>query len=139
MFNFNSKLGKKVKRLLNSEYIVWLTTVGSDLTPQPRPVWFIPHGENVLVYSQPRAHKVAHIHAHPKVSIHFNTDREAGDTVIVMTGIAVIDADAPAANENANYLKKYQNGIADLDMKLEDFGQDYSVPIRIELTGLRGW
>jgi PPOX class probable F420-dependent enzyme len=139
MVNFNSKLGKKVKRLLDSEYIVWLTSVGSDLTPQPRPVWFIPDGENVLVYSQPRTHKVAHIRAHPKVSMHFNTDREAGDTVIVMTGIAVIDADAPAANENADYLKKYRNGIAELDMKLEDFGQDYSVPIRIELTGLRGW
>ncbi|MGH2582739.1 MAG: TIGR03667 family PPOX class F420-dependent oxidoreductase [Anaerolineales bacterium] len=139
MLNFNSKLGKKVKRMLDSEYIVWLTTVSSDLTPQPRPVWFTPEDDGVLIYSQAHAHKIVHIRTHPRVSLHFNTDREAGDTVIVLTGTAAVAADAPTANENPAYLQKYKKGIAELDMKLEDFGRDYSVPIRIKLTGLRGW
>jgi PPOX class probable F420-dependent enzyme len=62
MPNFNSA----TKKLLTSETIIWLTTVGSDLTPQPRPVWFVPDGEDVLIYSQPKAAKVAHIRNHPQ-------------------------------------------------------------------------
>ena len=41
MIDLNSKFGRKVKRHLKQEYVVWLTTTGTDLSPQPRPVWFI--------------------------------------------------------------------------------------------------
>ena len=34
MINLTSKLGHKVTRYLKNEKVIWLTTVGSDLTPR---------------------------------------------------------------------------------------------------------
>ena len=41
MIDLTTQFGRKVKQHLRKEYVVWLTTVGADLSPQPRPVWFI--------------------------------------------------------------------------------------------------
>lgn len=138
MIDFKSELGRKAKKLLTSEYVIWLTTVGSDLTPQPRPVWFVPDGDDVLIYSQPKTSKVAHIRQHPRVALHFNTDREGGEPVMVLTGTASLEA-GPPANENAAYIKKYKAGMAELDMTPEKFTVGYAQPIRVTITGMRGW
>jgi PPOX class probable F420-dependent enzyme len=137
MIDFSTALGQRALRLLRMERVVWLTTVGPDGTPQPRPVWFIGEGDSLLVYSEPKAHKIAHLEANPGVAVHFNTDRE-GSEVTVLTGTARIDRGAPRADQNREYLDKYRQGIADLDMTPEGFANDYSVPVRISLTRLRG-
>jgi hypothetical protein len=36
MLDLASEFGQIVKRHVDQEYFIWLTTVGSDLTPQPR-------------------------------------------------------------------------------------------------------
>ena len=46
MIDFKTELGRKAKRHLKGEYTIWFTTVGADLTPQPRPVWFIWEGNS---------------------------------------------------------------------------------------------
>ena len=138
MIDFKSKLGRKAKKLLGSEFVIWFTTVGSDLTPQPRPVWFVADGEDVLIYSQPN-NKVRHIRMHPRVSLHFNTDEVGGEPVVVLTGRASLEAEKRPAYEMAAYVKKYKKAIAELDMTPEQFAADYSQPIRIKVTGIRGW
>jgi len=139
MIDFNSKLGHKAKQLLDSEYVIWLTTVGSDLTPQPRPVWFIWDEDAVLIFSVPTTAKIKHIRKQPNVSLHFNTDREGNDNVLVLTGTAALPTDAPSASAVPTYIKKYKKGMADLDMTPESFSQNYSQPIRITLNKVRGW
>src|SRR3972149_11491208 len=47
MPNFNSDLGRAARKLLDSQSVIWLPTVDSGLTPQPRPAWFVPDGGNV--------------------------------------------------------------------------------------------
>ena len=136
--DFNSKPGRAAKRLLDSEYVIWLTTVGSNLTPQPRPVWFIWDGDAVLIFSQPGGAKLKHIRQHPRVSLHFNTDREGGENILILTGSAALPPDAPPASAVAAYVKKYKKGMADLDMTPESFSKSYSVAIRIVPTHLRG-
>ena len=74
MIDKKAKLYDKAPKLVNREYTVWLMTVGSDLAPQPRPVWFIRDKGSFLIFSQARADKLKHIQNHPKVSLHFNTD-----------------------------------------------------------------
>ncbi len=138
MIDFKSKLGRKAKKLLDNEIVIWLTTVGSDLSPQPRPVWFVPDGADVMIYSKPD-NKVRHIGQHPRVSLHFNTDKWGGETVVVLTGSADLGAERPPVYENAAYVKKYKKAMAELDMTPEQFAADYSQPIRVKLTGVRGW
>ena len=119
--------------------MIWLTTVASNLTPQPRPVWFIWEHDSVLIFSQPKAHKVAHIKKNPKVALHFNTDESGDKHVIVFTGEASIDANCPPAYQVDAYFEKYKQGISDLDMTPEGFSNEYSVALRIRPTEIRGW
>jgi PPOX class probable F420-dependent enzyme len=139
MIDLSTEFGRVVERHLNSEYIIWLTTVDSRFTPQPRPVWFIWDGNSILIFSMPGAHKVRHIEKHPNVALHFNTDATGEKHVIVMTGEASIDSGCPPASEVPAYLEKYRTGIADLSMTPESFSADYSAAIRISLSELRGW
>lgn len=139
MMGFTTKFGQKAMRHIDEEYIIWFTTVGADLTPQPRPVWFIWQDDSFLIFSKPDAFKVLHVQEHPNVSLHFNTDRKADEDVIVFVGIAEIDRDAQAAHRIPAYLEKYQTGIAGLGMTPESFSREYSLAIRVKPTKLRGW
>jgi PPOX class probable F420-dependent enzyme len=139
MIDFTTEFGQKVKRYLEDEYFVWFTTTGADLTPQPRPVWFVWENESFLIFSQPGAHKVAHLKQHPNVSLHFNADARADNDVIVFLGSAELDPGAPPAHEAPAYFEKYASGIAGLDMTPEEFSRDYSLAIRVKPTKVRGW
>ena len=139
MIDFTTEFGRKAKQHLEQEYFVWFTTVGTDLTPQPRPVWFIWENDSFLVFSRPDAYKVGHVKEHPNVALHFNTDEKADEDVIVFVGVAEIDSDAPAAHEIPAYLEKYRTGIAGLKMTPKSFSRKYSVAIRVKPTKVRGW
>jgi PPOX class probable F420-dependent enzyme len=139
MIDLTSTFGQAVKEHLKNQYVIWLTTVDSNLTPQPRPVWFIWEDESFLIFSQAKAHKVAHIKKNPKVALHFNTDESGDKHVIVFTGEASIDTNCPPAYQVDAYFEKYKQGISDLDMTPEEFSNEYSVALRIQPTEIRGW
>jgi PPOX class probable F420-dependent enzyme len=139
MIDLTTKFGRTVKRHLKEEYAIWFTTVGSDLSPQPRPVWFIWENDSILLFSQPNAHKVRHLKDHPNVALHFNTDKTGDKHVIVFIGTAAIDYDVPPAHKVPAYYKKYKTGIAGLKMTPEEFSNEYSVAIRVKPREVRGW
>jgi len=139
MIDFSTDFGQKVKRHLEEEYVIWFTTVGADLTPQPRPVWFIWEEDSFLIFSRPDAHKVSHLKQHPRVALHFNTDATGDQDVIVFLGQAQIVSDAPPAHEVSAYFEKYRTGIADLNMTPGEFSREYSVAIRVRPIQMRGW
>jgi PPOX class probable F420-dependent enzyme len=140
MIDLTSKFGRLVKRHLNNEYFIWLTTVGSDVSPQPRPVWFIWEKDSFLIFSEPKSHKIRHLKKYANVSLHFNTKDEKGEQeVIVFVGTARMDRDAPPAHKVSAYLKKYRKGIAGLGMTPEEFSRQYSVAIRVKPASIRGW
>ena len=140
MIDFNTKFGRVAKKHLKDEYFIWLTTVDSTGTPQPRPVWFIWQADSFLIFSQAKAYKISHIKKNPKVALHFNTEDVAGDKhVIVFAGEAAFDEKCPPAHKVSAYIRKYRSGIAGLKMTPEGFSSEYSVALRIKLTELRGW
>lgn len=139
MIDLTSAFGLAVKEHLRNQYAIWLTTVDSKLTPQPRPVWFIWDDDSFLIFSQAKAYKVAHIKKNPNVALHFNTDETGDKHVMVFLGEASIDEDCPPAYKVPEYFEKYKQGIADLDMTPEGFSDEYSVAIRIRPTEIRGW
>ena len=139
MVDLSSKFGRVVKQHLKNDYVIWLTTVDSNLTPQPRPVWFIWEDDSFLIFSQAKAHKVKHIAKNPGAALHFNSDKTGDKHVIVFIGEASIDKNCPPAHKVPTYFKKYKDGIAGLDMTPEEFSQEYSTAIRIRPTEVRGW
>jgi PPOX class probable F420-dependent enzyme len=132
-----TEFGARVARRLREEIVVWLTSVSPAGSPLPRPVWFLWDGaESILVYSQSGA-RTRNIEANPRVTLNFDGDGGGGD-IIVLSGRAAIDPDAPPADRAREYRSKYDGQIARIGMTPESFARRYSVPLRIDLTRVSG-
>jgi PPOX class probable F420-dependent enzyme len=138
MIDLTTRLGRHATRRFREENIIWLTTVDSSNSPQPRPVWFHWDGSTFLIFSQPDKAKLRHIARNAKVSLSLNTDEEGGD-VVVLHGEAVVSTDPPPAKRVKEYLRKYGQGIADLGMTVEQFREDYNVAVIVTPQSIRGF
>ena len=133
----STELGARAARHLRDEIVVWLTTVTPRGAPLPMPVWFRWDGaDSVVMYSQPGA-RVRNIEANPHVTLNFTGDGRGGD-IVVLSGDARADRDAPSAAEDPDYLAKYDEQITRIGMTPETFAERYSVPVAIRLERLRG-
>ena len=133
----STDFGARATRHLEDDQIVWLTTVGPDGTPQPSPVWFLWNGDTVLILSQPSTPKVRNIKQRPRVSLSFNCTPNGGD-VVILTGDASVDTGSTSANLDPAYFDKYAGGLQSIGMTPEAFVREYSIPIRVRPTSLRG-
>lgn len=137
MIDESGEFGARVARHLREEVVVWMTTVSPAGAPVPRPVWFVWDGrESVLMYSEPKA-RIRNIEANPRVTLNFGGDGGGGD-IVVLSGEASVDRDAPAAGEQPEYLAKYSEHIARIGMTPDSFSGRYSVPVRIAIRRVDG-
>ena len=111
-------------------------TVNGRGAPQPSPVWFLQDGDSFLVYSRPDTPKLRNIAENPRAALHLNDNGRGGDVVIV-AGRAHRSDDPPAHRVPA-YIEKYGELIEGNGWTPESFAADYSVPIRITATAVRG-
>jgi len=131
----STEFGARAAAHLRDDVVVWMTTVTPKGSPLPSPVWFHWDGAgSVLMFSQPGARR-RNIEANPRVSLNFAGNGGGGD-IVVLAGRAAIDP--PDEDRVAAYLEKYGDHITRIGMTPGPFRERYSVPIRIELTGLRG-
>ena len=131
--------GERVARRLREEKVVWLTTVGRDGTPQPNPVWFLWDGaDSVLVYNRPDAQRLRHLADRPQLALNFDGNGHGGD-IVVITGTAQRDDTVPAADVHEAYLAKYHDDMVRVSRSVEQFAQQYSVPLRIVVRRIRGF
>ncbi len=138
MLDFTTPHGQRAAERLRTEEVIWLTTVGSDGTPQPSPVWFLWEDDTMLIFSKPKAPKIANIQRQPRVALHFNNDAEGGD-IVVLTGQAEVAAENAALVVPERYLTKYADGIKDIGLTQGTMTAEYSAVIRITPTKLRGF
>jgi PPOX class probable F420-dependent enzyme len=130
--------GARVAERLNDEIIIWLTTLGKDGAPHPRPVWFLWENDSILIYSQPDTAKLRHIARDNRVALNFNSSDDGGD-VAVINGTAKILENAPPAADIPAYVKKYAGPIKDIGMNDESFAASYGVAIRVTPEKLWGF
>lgn len=137
--DFTSDIGRKARERLQSEELIWLTTVRRDGTPQPSLVWFLFRDDRtVLIFSHPDAPKVRAIQRNPNVSLNFNSDATGG-SVVIFNGQAVLGDTSLSVETVPAYVEKYGTGIARLGMTPEQMAAEYSQSIVITPTALRGW
>ncbi len=134
----STEFGQRVQRRLTEERVIWLTTQGKDGTPQPSPVWFLWKGDNELViYSQRNKPKVRNIEARPSVALTLNST-SAGNNVVILHGEGRVDEPDSAASDYPAFVDKYAEGISGIGMTPQSFADEYSAPIRVRLTKVRG-
>ncbi|MCZ6774050.1 MAG: TIGR03667 family PPOX class F420-dependent oxidoreductase [Proteobacteria bacterium] len=137
MLDFTTEFGQRVTRRLAEEHIIWLTTVSADGTPQPRPVWFLWDGETFLIYSKPDTYKMNHIVRQPQIALNLDGDG-LGRDIVLFTGKARFNPDAPPAVEVPEYAEKYLEWIKRTGMSATEFTDTYSAAIRVTPLNLRG-
>jgi PPOX class probable F420-dependent enzyme len=135
--DLNTEFGARVARRLREERVIWLTTVRPDLTPQPSLVWFLWDAGALLIYSKPNMPKLRNIAQNPAVALNFDSDSRGGN-VVIFTGTAIIDHQAPSLDQIAAYVERYAENIARMNLTPASFAQMYSVPIRVTPARLRG-
>ena len=137
MIDLTSELGRRAEARLQTELVIWLTTVAASGVPQPRPVWFLWDGSAVLIYSQPAAKKLAHIAQNPQVALHFNSTPD-GDDIQVLLATATMSRTPPLVRDIAAYVDKYRASMADIGTTADRMSAEYSVLLRAVPTRLRG-
>ncbi|CAA9573355.1 MAG: hypothetical protein AVDCRST_MAG33-2774 [uncultured Thermomicrobiales bacterium] len=139
IINPTSELGAKVTRRVEEQTLAWLTTVASDGTPQPNPVWFLRDGDAFLIFSKPGQAKLANIARHPRVSLNLEATEDQ-EQITVFTGSAEV---AGAASVGQDLLDRYAARYADrlpvIGMTRGQYEAAYTVVIRFTPDKLRGW
>lgn len=138
MIDFTSEFGQRVRQRLETEQVIWITTVFPDGTPQPNPVWFYFDGESVLIYTRPGSIKLKNLARNPRVSLHFEGATVSGGDVVIFHGFASLE------RENPTYHPGYEEKYATIAMEqwkvtMQDLFKEYSILIRITLEKVRGF
>lgn len=136
--DFSTDHGQRALNQLNSEQVVWLTTVSPLGTPVPSPVWFIWRDGEVLIFSERKAPKVRNLTANSKVSLAFNTDPH-GSQVTILNGTAALPEGDLVVGDFADYVEKYAEGIESLGLTPESMLTQYGQLIIVTPEKLRGW
>ncbi|CKP28871.1 Pyridoxamine 5'-phosphate oxidase [Mycobacterium tuberculosis] len=97
-------------------------------------MWFYFDGTDLTVYSMPQAAKVAHITAHPQVSLNLDSDGN-GAGIIVVGGTAAVVATDVDCRDDAPYWAKYREDAAKFG--LTEAIAAYST--RLKITPTRVW
>src|SRR5690625_3567428 len=135
-----TSFGRLVRDRLRDERIVGFTPVGSAGTPQTIPLWFIWNEDDdpLVTYNLPSAYRMAHVDARPAVALHFNSDSQGGE-VVVLRGRAERAPEIDPPDQSEQYLAKYRDAMAQVAGSVETFAATYSAPVRIRLTKVRGF
>ncbi len=142
MIDESTSLGETILERLNTERVIWMTTVDQG-APQPAPVWFLyertPEGEHIIVYSKTGARRIANVMQNNHVALNFNCTPEGGQ-VHVIRGTARIKLNLPQVPNFKPYVDRYRDLIESdsaWGKTFEGFAEQYSVPI--EITDLQVW
>ena len=128
----------RVARLLDSEPVVWLSTVRPDGTPHLVPIWFSWDGDSILIASKPHARKVANLRSNPRVMLALGEPEDDFDGGL-LEGVAEI-LEAPAADVlPASHLRKYRDQMASIGLSRDEFLATYSLVIRVRPTRFLPW
>jgi PPOX class probable F420-dependent enzyme len=90
-----------------------------------------------LIYSKADAKREAHLRNNPRVSLHFNSNQQGGD-IIVLTSKAEFSNDPPAFQHQL-YVAKYSERIKNSFGTPENFAERYPVTLRIQPLSIRGF
>ena len=138
MIDVTTPAGARAAERLGRDSIGWLTTVNAEGQPQASPVWFLWEGGEILVFSRPRARRMANLRANPRVSFNLDSERQGGH-IVTLEGEARDVPGAPLAHEVPAYQAKYGEAIAAEGWTPEGMARDYSTAIRIRITRVRTW
>lgn len=131
-----TEIPASARRRLTAERVGWLTTVTDSGTPAPNPIWFVPEGNGVVVFTSPGSRKVHNVQARPRATFHLNSDADGGDIVILVGDVEVRHRQQPSAFPG--YLDRYGDAITGaLGMTVAQADATFDTQLRLRPTRVR--
>src|SRR5689334_11926021 len=128
----------RIRRFLEEEPIVWLSTVRPNGRPHLVPIWFWWDGEALLIFSKPNAQKIRNLRFCPDVMLALGDADEDFDVGLLHGTAELLDRPTrdvvPAA-----HLAKYAERMAAIGLDVETYAATYSQVIRITPADYLGW
>ncbi|HSL75379.1 MAG TPA: pyridoxamine 5'-phosphate oxidase family protein [Candidatus Limnocylindrales bacterium] len=130
----------RVERFLETEPVIWLSSIRQDGAPHLVPTWFVWDGETIVIRSKPHAKKVRNLAHDPRAMVALGDAEDDFDVGLlearaVVTGVG----DAGPAPLPSAFLAKYQERIAALGITPAEFAATYSATIRLTPSRALGW
>ena len=128
----------RVRRFLEQEPVVWLSTVRPDGRPHLVPIWFWWDGDALLVFSKPNAQKIRNLRARPSVMLALG-DAEDDFDVGMIEGTAELLERPTRALLPPGHLRKYARQLAAIGLTADEYADTYSQVVRIVPSRALGW
>lgn len=128
----------RIRRFLEQEPVVWLSTVRPNGDPHLIPIWFWWDGETLLVFSKPDAQKVRNLRVNPTVMLALG-DADADFDIGMVEGKAELLDEPLRVEWLAGHCEKYGDRMAAIGLTGEAFAATYSQVIRIRPVRYLPW
>ncbi len=133
-----NRSASRIRRFLEREPVVWLSTVRPDGGPHLVPIWFWWDGDSLLVFSKPNAQKVRNLRDRASVMLALG-DAEDDFDVGMLEGRAEL-LDRPTRDVMpAAHVAKYASQLGALGLSAEAYAATYSQVIRIRPVRFLPW
>ena len=128
----------RIRRFLEEEPVVWLSTVRPDGTPHIVPIWFWWDGGALVVASKPGAQKVRNLRANPSVMLALGDAEDDFDVGLVKGRAELLDRPSRETLP-AGLFAKYAAPLTAMGVDASEFAATYSQVIRIVPDDYLGW
>ena len=131
--------GAKVAKQVVERKLGWLTTVSSDGTPQPNPVWFLWDDGRFILFSEPGQAKLKNIARSGRVSFNLEATEDEEQITIFTGGATEIDRGTIRQALLDEYAAKYVQGMINIKLTRAEYEAKYLSVIEFKPEKVRGW
>lgn len=128
----------RVQRFLETEPVIWLSSIRGDGAPHLVPTWFVWDGDEILIRSKPGARKVHNLRHDPRAMLALG-DADDDFDVGLLEAIAQVEIPPGGADLPAAFVDKYGDRIAALGLTPLEFARTYTTTIRLTPARALGW
>ena len=130
----------RVERFLETEPVIWLSSIRPDGAPHLVPTWFAWDGEAIIIRSKSHAKKVRNLALDPRAMVALGDADDDFDVGLLEARAEVtVGDDAPPAPLPDAFVTKYRSRIAELGLTQAEFAATYSATIRLIPARALGW
>lgn len=126
----------RIRRFLERESVVWVTTACREGRPHIVPVWFLWDGEAILLFSKPDAVKVRCLRDDPRAMLALGDADDDFNVGLIEARAELLDA--PIALPHA-FVAKYARKMPRGRLDPETFAATYTQAIRFAPTRYLPW
>ena len=127
----------RVRRFLETEPVIWLSSTRTDGAPHLVPTWFVWDGATIVILSKPGAVKVRNLRADPRAMLALGDAEDDFDVGLLEARAEILTA--PAAGLPAGFEAKYAVRIRALDLMPAQFARTYAQVIRLVPVRALSW